>query len=172
MVRAAALIVASRRRFVGGTGKSYAYASLLAAELSEGLSNITVVADPTVRPVDLLADVRESDVLVTFSFRRYGRGTVNFAREFVARGGSLVAVTDDPAAPVAAFADVTITVSTESVSFTDSPTAVCAVVHLLSTLTTASAKGARRRLAERDAASAALGMYWDTPTDTTPGEHA
>jgi len=36
---------------------------------------------------------------------------------------------------------------------------VAAVVHVLATLTTASAKGARRRLGERDRLNTDLGLY-------------
>jgi hypothetical protein len=41
----------------------------------------------------------------------------------------------------------------------DAPTAVVAISHLLSTLATASAKGARRRLAKRDRIGAVLHDY-------------
>jgi DNA-binding MurR/RpiR family transcriptional regulator len=104
--------------------------------------------------------VQESDVLVAFSFRRYRRETISICEQFAAAGGSVVAITDDETAPIVGIADVTITVPTTSASFTDSPTAVAATIHILSTLTTASSKGARRRLAERDRLSDELGIYF------------
>ncbi len=161
VTEAAATIVAGRRRFVAGTGKAFAYASLLAADLSAGMSNVTLVDGTVVRALDILSDVRETDVLVAFSLRRYRSETVVVAQQFAAAGGTVVAVTDAEDAPLASVTSQTIIVATDSASYADSPTAVAAVVHLLATLTTASAKGARRRLAERDRLSHELGLYWE-----------
>ncbi|GAB3490428.1 MurR/RpiR family transcriptional regulator [Nocardiopsis coralliicola] len=159
VARAAAAVVAARRRFITGAGKSFAYASLLATDLAAGLSNTVLVDGAVARPLDVLAEVRSSDVLVAVSMRRYRRETVSFAEHFAAAGGRVVAITDDAAAPLSATAHETIAVTTDSASYADSPTAVAAVVHLLTTLTTASSKGARRRLAERGRISRTLGTY-------------
>ncbi|WP_298326591.1 SIS domain-containing protein [Haloactinopolyspora sp.] len=161
VISAAATIVAARRRFVAGTGKAFAYACLLSADLSAGMSNVTLVDGTVVRPLDVLSDVRDTDVLVTVSLRRYRRETVLIAEQFAQAGGTVVAVTDAADAPVAGIAAQAIVVPTGSASFADSPTAVAAVVHLLATVTTASAKGARRRLAERDRLSRELDLYWE-----------
>src|SRR5690606_25414546 len=98
---------------------------------------------------------------VAFSLRRYRRDTIDIAHAFVDAGGQLVAITDAPDAPLAGIADQAIVVGTESASYADSPTVIAAVVHVLATLTTASAKGARRRLSERDRLDAVLGLYQD-----------
>ncbi len=156
--RAAALVVAARRRFVTGSAKSYGYAAVLSGDLAVGLSHVHLV-DPAVRPLDVLSEVSGTDVLVAYSLRRYRRDTVTFAREFVARGGTLVAVTDAPDAPLAASAHETVVIDTESASYVDSPTAVVAASHILATLAAASAKGARRRMAHRDQLSQDLGLY-------------
>jgi len=155
--RAAALVVAARRRYVTGTAKSAAYATLLAADLAVGLSHVRLVGPHAA--LDVVPEVGPSDVLVAFSFRRYRRETVAFARAFVEAGGALVAITDDEAAPLAALATETVVVGTESASFADSPTAVVAVAHVLATVSAGSAKGARRRLAARDRLAADLGLY-------------
>jgi DNA-binding MurR/RpiR family transcriptional regulator len=144
---------------VAGAGKSFAYASLLATDLSAGLSQVTLIDGAVVRAIDILSEVRTSDVLVAVSLRRYRRETVLAAEHFAAAGGTVVAITDDPGAPLAATAAETVVVSTDSASYADSPTAVAAVIHLLTTLTTASAKGARRRIAERDRLARALGTH-------------
>ncbi|GAA4880351.1 MurR/RpiR family transcriptional regulator [Saccharopolyspora cebuensis] len=159
--RAAALVVGARRRFILGMGKSFAYACLLAADLGASLSNVTTIDGRIVQAIDVLTEVRSSDVLVVFSLRRYRRDTVEAARQFAAGGGALVVITDSEQAPLAAVADVLIVVQTESASYSDSPTAIAAVAHVLATLTTASAKGAQRRLGERDRFSRALGTYLD-----------
>ncbi len=156
---AAARIVAARRRFVVGSAKSFSYASLLAFDLSAGLSQVTLVDGTVVRAVDVLSDVRSSDLMVAFSLRRYRRDTVEIARSFKAAGGELVVVTDFEDAPLAPVADQCIYVATGSASYVDSPTVIASVLHVLATLTTASAKGARRRLGERDRLNTELGLY-------------
>jgi DNA-binding MurR/RpiR family transcriptional regulator len=158
-VRMAAAIVAARRRFVTGSGKSLAYAALMAADLSAGLSLVTLIDNAVVRAVDILSEVRNTDVLVAFSMRRYRRDTIHLCREFKRAGGTVLVISDDSDAPAIAFADAAVVVSTESASYADSPTAVAAVCHLLSTLATASAKGARRRLADQDRLARELDLY-------------
>ncbi len=168
--RAASLVVGARRRYVTGTAKSLAFATLLAGDLAVALSHVHLIDDATVRALDVLAEVGPSDVLVAYSFRRYRRETVALARAFVAAGGTLVAITDADDAPLAAWAHQTVVVDTDSASFADSPTAVVAVGHVLATLAASSSKGARRRIAARDRISAALGLYLDpAPPSPTPG---
>lgn len=154
---AAARVVAARRRFVLGTAKSRAHASLLHLELSPSLAGVTLVDEASA--IGVLADVRPTDVLVAFSFRRYARQTITVAREFARAGGQVVAVTDGTDSPLAAAGHTTVVVGTGSASFADSPTAISAVVHALATLTAASAKGARRRLARRDELARTLSTY-------------
>jgi DNA-binding MurR/RpiR family transcriptional regulator len=62
----------------------------------------------------------------------------------------VVGITDDAASPLARVSDVPLAVVTDSASYADSPTAAAAVAHILATLATASAKGARRRMEKRD----------------------
>lgn len=159
LAEAAARVVAARRRFVIGSGKSHAYASLLAFDLGVGLSQVILIDGTATRPVDLLTDVRSGDLMVAFSLRRYRRDTVDVATSFARAGGQLVAITDAEDAPLAEIADQTIMVDTHSASYADSPTIVAAVVHVLATLTTASAKGARRRLETRERINSELGLY-------------
>ena len=159
IAQAAARIVAARRRFIIGSAKSFSYASLLAFDLGVGLSQVTLIDGTVVRGVDVLSDVRANDLMVAFSFRRYRRDTVDIARRFVEAGGELVAVTDFEDAPLAKLADQCIYVATGSASYVDSPTVVASVLHVLATVTTASAKGARRRLVERDRLNTELGLY-------------
>jgi DNA-binding MurR/RpiR family transcriptional regulator len=157
LVRAPARIVAARRRYVLGSGKSFA--TLFAWDLSAGLAQVLLIDETAVRSIEVLSDVRPTDVLIVFSFRRYQKQSVLVAERFAAAGGTVIAVTDSPDAPIAAFATETVTVPTASASYADSPTAVAAVIHLLSTLTIASAKGARRRFAEREQLSQILNNY-------------
>ncbi|XVU29907.1 MurR/RpiR family transcriptional regulator [Actinoplanes sp. CA-054009] len=155
--QAAARIVSARRRFVLGNGKSQAYAALLAADLSAGLSAVQSVT----RPLDMLADIRQGDLLVAVSMERYRRDTVDVAEAYTRHGGELILVTDAPDAPLTSAAGITIVVERDSASYANSPTSIVLALHLLATLTIASSKGAGRRLHERDALAAELNLYVD-----------
>lgn len=168
--RAATLILGARRRYLAGRGKGAAYAELLGADLATTLSNVFVVDGRSLTDLTVLTDVRASDVLIVFSMRRYREETVRFGELFRRAGGELIVVTDAPDAPLAGAATVLLPVHTHSASSSDSPTAVAAVCHLLSTLTAASAKGARRRLAARDVLAADLDLYH--PETQPPAEEA
>nr|WP_225752358.1 SIS domain-containing protein [Pseudoclavibacter sp. Marseille-Q3772] len=157
--QAAALVLKSRRRFIAGEGTSSAFALLLATELSATLSNIHLIESHALSPLVALTDVRATDVLLLFSMRPYRSMMVRLAREFHGSGGTVVIVTDSAQAPTAKFADRLIVVNTGTSPFIDSPTPIAAVTHLLGTLISASAKGARRRLNERDRMAARLELY-------------
>lgn len=156
---ASQIILGSRRRFLSGEGKSAAYAALLNADLSATLSNVYLVDGHALTPLTVLSDVRNSDALILFSLRRYREETVRFGRAFAQAGGQVVLMTDSQTSPLASVAAAVIVVDTGSASYADSPTSIAATCHLLSTITAASAKGARRRLAVRDEFSAALDLY-------------
>lgn len=162
--RAAALVVKARRRHILGTGKSHGYAALLAGDLESSLTHVNLVAP---NGLNLLSDVRDSDVLVAISLRRYRRDTVMIARQFAQAGGTLVLVTDQSQSPLADFAAEQVVVSTGSASYADSPTALALVLHLIASLTAASAKGASRRLRERDRLGSELQLYYDDGDEAT-----
>lgn len=157
--RAAALIVSARRRYIYGEAKSFSYASLLASDLKASLTHVHLIDGTVVQPLDVLSDVRATDVLVVFSLRRYRRNVVEIAKRFAERGGTLIVVTDSADSPLAPHAEEVVVVHTDSASYRDSPLAVVLATHLISTLTTASAKGAGRQLLEKDALSAELNLY-------------
>ena len=165
---AAAAIVSARRRFVLGTGKSTAYAGLLAADLSAGLSGVTLLDGAAGRSLDMLTDIRAGDVLIAVSLERYRIETVSLARAYVARGGELVLVTDAPDAPLADIATERIVVGAASASHANSPTSVALMLHLVASLAIASSKGAGRRLRDRDALASDLGLYVSSASDGEP----
>ncbi|MDK1361059.1 SIS domain-containing protein [Arthrobacter sp. zg-Y1219] len=162
--QSAAIILGARRKYIAGEGKSSAYAALLNADLASTLSNVFLIDGHSLNPLDVLSDVRSSDVLILFSLRRYRKETVMLGRLFQQAGGRLVVITDSEDSPLARNAAALIALNAGSASYADSPTSIAAVCHLLSTLTAASAKGARRRLGTRGAIGKSMGLYFD-PTD-------
>jgi DNA-binding MurR/RpiR family transcriptional regulator len=159
----AAMIVAARRRFILGAAKSFPYASLLAMDLSAGLANVSLIDGTIVRPLDVLSDVRTTDVMVAISLSRYRKYTVDVAEPFSKAGGTLIVITDSVQAPLVPFAAESLIVNTASASFSNSPTSVALVTHILASLVISSAKGAGRRLLERDRLSDKLGLYVEDP---------
>ncbi|KAA1420073.1 MurR/RpiR family transcriptional regulator [Mumia zhuanghuii] len=158
----AAAIVGARRRFIIGATQSFAYASLLALDLSASLANVHLVDGTIIRPIDVLSDVRSSDVLVAFSLHRYRKYTIDIATTFRDAGGSLLVITDAPDAPLATLpgADVVL-VPPSGLSFDESPTSMSLVIGLIASLTAASAKGSGRRSAQRDHLGEVLDLYVD-----------
>ena len=172
---AAARITGARRRFVLGAGIGFTYASLLAGKLNASLAQVTVVDGTIVRPLDILSDVRETDVLIAISLRRFRGYTIDNALPFAQAGGSLVVITDSATNPLiphcteavvidsdahrtgSIHADLAMHPETPGVS----PTVVSLVIDLIATLSTASAKGAGRRFAERERLGSELGLYRD-----------
>lgn len=142
-----------------GAQRSHAFAYLLASDLSAVLGQVAVVGGPAAHEVEALIDAGPQDVLVAFALRRYHVGTLRLAEAFAASGATVVAVTDDPAGPLAAHADVCLTAATASASYADSPTAVAAVAHALATLTAARSKASARRLSRREQAVRLLSPY-------------
>lgn len=160
--RTAALVVSARRKFVLGAAKSFTYASLLAADLSASLANVTLIDGTIVKPLDVLSDVRDSDVLIAISLARYRAYTVDFAVPFAEAGGTLVLITDSADAPLVRHATESIVIAQNPDSNREiSPVSVALVIHALARLTTASSKGAARRQSERDRLAESLGLYLD-----------
>ena len=173
---AAARITGARRRFVLGAATSFTYASLLAAKLSNSLAQVTLVDGTIVRPLDILSDVRTSDVMIVISLQRYRGYTIDTAMPFAAAGGSLVVITDSVDNPLVAHASEAIVIAPDNtdelVRVSDdlsmhpetpavSPAVVAMVIDLLATLSSTSAKGANRRFTERQRLASELGLYRD-----------
>lgn len=119
----AAQIVGARRRFIIGATKSFAYASLLALDLSASLANVHLVDGTIIRPIDVLSDVRSSDVMVAFSIQRYRKYTIDIATAFQDAGGRLLVITDAADAPLAHVGADVVLVPPDGVSYDSSPRA-------------------------------------------------
>lgn len=156
---AATRIVAARSRFLIGQRKSYAFAHLLGADLSSFLARVVVVDGIGVRGPDFLLNTSPDDVLIAFSLRRYAATTIAWARAARERGVTVIGVTDSVDGSLGQMADIPLIAATSSESFADSPTAIMAVVHALAALCAARAKGAKRRLAEREQLSREMAVY-------------
>jgi len=73
--------------------------------------------------VDRLLWVQPQDVLLVFTIRRYSRGALLAAQHFRAQGGTVLALTDSPVAPIVQHAQHSLVVRTGNASPFDSYTA-------------------------------------------------
>lgn len=108
--------------------------------------------------------------MIAISLHPYRRYTVESAVPFVQAGGSLVVITDSASAPLVTWADeaVVIAAMPERTDVSErlhpetpgvSPAVLGLVIDILTALSSASAKGASRRLAERERLAEELGLY-------------
>ena len=137
---------------------------------SSALAKVTLVDGTIVRPLDILSDVRDSDVMIAVSFSPYRRYTVEAAVPFVRAGGALVVITDAPDAPLVEHATEAVVIDAPGdrsdgagrlhpESPLAPPVVVAMVIDVLTALSSASAKGAQRRLADRERLAQELHLY-------------
>lgn len=151
VLAAAVAIVGARRRTIVGVGRSYLHAQLFAHSLRASLRGVSVLGTDFEESVNVLSEVGTDDAVVAFSFRRYRAHTIRVAEMAQRAGATVVAITDAADSPITQFAETVIVVPTGSGSHLDSPIGITLVGHVLATLATARAKGARRRLGSREA---------------------
>jgi len=81
--------------------------------------------------LEQLARAEEGDVVITISFPRYSRTAVQAAAFSKDSGASVIAITDSPNAPVAAYADYLLLARMDMVSLVDSLVAPLSLVNAL-----------------------------------------
>ncbi|MEV8148418.1 MurR/RpiR family transcriptional regulator [Arthrobacter sp. NPDC080073] len=100
--------------YVMGLRKCRAVAELLSYLLHMVRNRVQHVDPPAAGLVDYLREFNAGDVFVAISIRRYTRATVNAAHEAHRRGLKIIALTDNPASPLAKNADVVFYVDSDS----------------------------------------------------------
>jgi DNA-binding MurR/RpiR family transcriptional regulator len=110
--------------------------------------------------VDSLRTITTADVLLAITVNPYVRGTVETARYAKSRGARIVAITDSDLSPLAAFADQTVLVRTETPSFFHTMAPAFAAMECLAALV-AARRGDETlaALAESEKQLAALNTY-------------
>jgi DNA-binding MurR/RpiR family transcriptional regulator len=98
------------RIFVTGMRRSYSFAFHLYNNLSRILDNITFVEAVAGFAYDQIKDIAGRDVLVSISFSRYAKESVEITRFAKKKGAFVIAVTDSPVSPVGQLADVALCV--------------------------------------------------------------
>ncbi len=120
-----------RRVLVLGGRVSAPLARYLAAQLHLLRPGIGLVDAERSAPAQQLIDMRRTDLLVAFDYRRYQPDTIDCARVAAARGCDVVLFTDQWLSPASAFARQVLVTSVETVGPFDSLVGAIAVVEAI-----------------------------------------
>ncbi len=134
---AAKLIAGAERVFCLGLRSSFAVAYIFHYVRSLFGASSVLVDGAGGTGVDLLRTIGSADVMLAISVKPYTRHTVHAARYSRARGVSIVAVTDSEMSPLAALAEETLIVRTETPSFFHTMAPAFAAVECLAALVAA-----------------------------------
>lgn len=134
---AAKLIAGAERVFCLGLRSSFAVAYIFHYVRSLFGASSVLVDGAGGTGVDLLRTIGSADVMLAVSVKPYTRHTVHAARYSRARGVSIVAVTDSEMSPLAALAEETLIVRTETPSFFHTMAPAFATVECLAALVAA-----------------------------------
>jgi DNA-binding MurR/RpiR family transcriptional regulator len=120
-----------RRVMVLGGRVSGPLARYLAGQLHLLRPGIDLVDSERSAPAQQLIDMRKTDVLVIFDYRRYQTDTIESARVAAGRGCDVILFTDQWLSPASAFARQVLVTSVETVGPFDSLVGAMAVVEAL-----------------------------------------
>jgi DNA-binding MurR/RpiR family transcriptional regulator len=120
-----------RRIMVLGGRVSGPLARYLAAQLHLLRPGIDLVDSERNAPAQQLIDMRKTDVLVVFDYRRYQKDSIESARVAAGRGCDVILFTDQWLSPASVFARQVLVTSVETVGPFDSLVGAMAVVEAL-----------------------------------------
>jgi DNA-binding MurR/RpiR family transcriptional regulator len=135
--KAAEMIAGAARVYCLGQRSSFPVAYIFYYVRSLFGSSSVLVDGVGATGVDSLRDINKADVLLAITVDPYVRGTVDVARYAKSRGARIIAITDSDLSPLAAFADQTILVRTETPSFFHTMSPAFAAVECLAALVAA-----------------------------------
>ena len=127
------LILGARRVYVMGLRSASSLAVFLAFCLNWALGNTQAMLSGVEDWLEQLATLGPEDLLITISFPRYTRKTVDAAEFAHSRGAKILAITDSVMSPLARFATVVLPARSSIDSFVDSFSAPLSLINALLT---------------------------------------
>lgn len=125
-------LVSAKRIYVIGLGSSAALASSLNHSLRMIFDNVQLLEASSADEIFAqIMSISEGDVIIAISFPRYSRKLItatNYAKD---SGATVIALTDSPSSPIAAFADDLLVARSDMASFADSLIAPLSVINAL-----------------------------------------
>jgi len=122
---------AARRIFVTGLRRSYSFAFHLYNNLNRILDNVVFIESGSGFVYDQMKDIGSRDVLVSISFSRYARETVEITSFAKKKKAFVIAITDHPLSPVGQLADSALCVDDGSPFFFGSHASTVVIVDCL-----------------------------------------
>lgn len=127
-------ILKGNRRYVIGTrgckGTAVGFGRLLAFMLP----NVTPITDSECTSLSMMQDVKKGDVVLMFVFSRFYKMDLEYLKLAKRNGAKILLVINDVASILSSYADFILTVSTDSMNFCHSTTALNVVTEYLLTL--------------------------------------
>ncbi|HXF55328.1 MAG TPA: MurR/RpiR family transcriptional regulator [Hyphomicrobiaceae bacterium] len=160
MVAAADMIADAKRVFSFGQRSSFAVAFIFHYVRSLFGSQSILVDGPGATGRDVLRGIGRGDVMLSVTVEPYNRETVETAEYVKSRGARVVAITDSELSPLAAVADRSVLIRTETPSFFHTMSPAFAAAECLAALVAARhGQETLSGLAESERQLAALNTY-------------
>jgi len=100
----------AKKIFITGLRRSYSFAFHLYNNLNRILNNVVFVESSSGLVYDQLKDIGNRDVLVSISFSRYAKETVETTKFARKKKAFIIAITDNPLSPIGQLADIALCV--------------------------------------------------------------
>ena len=126
-------LCSARSIYILGLRSSYALAFYMAFDLRFFLNQVILIKPGIGDIPEQVLGVRQDDVLVVISFRRYTRESFIIAEKIKKREASVIAITNSELSPIAKLADVTLIASTNIPTYIESYTAPMSLINSLIT---------------------------------------
>ena len=124
-------IIAARTKYIIGLRTTSGSAYVLGRVLSHILPNVLTILDGDVRMYENLRAIGKEDVLITISYPRYLKNTVEALQFAKLRKATTIAITDSQLSPTAQMSTYSIIAPSNSLTFANSYTACFSVINLL-----------------------------------------
>jgi DNA-binding MurR/RpiR family transcriptional regulator len=124
-------IIAARMKYIIGLRTTAGCAYLLGRILSHILPNVFTISDGDIRMYENLRAIGKEDVLITISYPRYLKNTVEALQFAKLRKATSIAITDSKLSPTAQISEYSIIAPSNSQTFANSYTACIFVINLL-----------------------------------------
>lgn len=127
------LILKSKRIFTAGLGISYLLAEILAYQLTQVSLDSSVLKHTHTVFQEQILYMNKSDLLITFSFPPYSIETIDTAQFAKQRGIKVVSVTNKQSSPITFHSEISLTVNSENMLFTNSFAAISVLINAIAT---------------------------------------
>lgn len=127
------LILKSKRIFTAGLGISYLLAEILAYQLTQVSLDSSVLKHTHTVFQEQILYMNKSDLLITFSFPPYSIETIDAAQFAKRRGIKVISVTNKQSSPITFHSEISLTVNSENMLFTNSFAAISVLINAVAT---------------------------------------